>query len=186
MWSPSAGMPVAWQLSVARKALVPRRTVVFTWEQPTRHRTLRLRCRTRNEAVGVGRGLWWPRRTSTSDHVRRGGALEIAGVRLSDRQRVLRRREDSSFRSLEGEGRSPTALLRQGFRVRRWRRVNFLTPLRRPTESDLGESGSPACAGTPLLVLLRHAHRDVVLRYRRALPRRVVLGIALRISSPRA
>jgi hypothetical protein len=66
-----------WQLSVARKALVPRRTVVFTWEQ-TRGITLFVfDARTRNEASESAEGsrgrVVLPRATCS-----RGGALEIA------------------------------------------------------------------------------------------------------------
>ena len=66
-----------WQFSVARKGLVPRRTVVFTWEQARGITLFVFDARTRNEASESAEG--------SSSHVvlrratcARGGALEIA------------------------------------------------------------------------------------------------------------
>ena len=66
-----------WQLSVARKALVPRRTVVFTWEQARGITLFVFDARTRNEAsesAEGSRGHVVLRRATCA----RGGALEIA------------------------------------------------------------------------------------------------------------
>ena len=64
--------------------------------------------------------------------------------------------------------------------------TTFLTPHAQPTESDLGESGSPACAGLPfsfycvMRIATSYFETDV------RCPGVSSLGIALRISSPRA
>jgi hypothetical protein len=66
-----------WQLSVARKALVPRRTVVFTWEQARGITLFVFDARTRNEAsesAEGSRGRVVLRRATCA----RGGAVEIA------------------------------------------------------------------------------------------------------------
>ena len=66
-----------WQLSVARKALVPRRTVVFTWEKARGITLFVFDARTRNEAsesAEGSRGRVVLRRATCA----RGGALEIA------------------------------------------------------------------------------------------------------------
>ena len=66
-----------WQLSVARKALVPRRTVVFTWEQARGITLFVFDARTRNEAsesAEGSRGHVVIRRATCA----RGGAVEIA------------------------------------------------------------------------------------------------------------
>jgi hypothetical protein len=66
-----------WRLSVARKALVPRRTVAFTWKQARGITLFVFDARTRNEAsesAEGSRGHVVLRRATC----KRGGALEIA------------------------------------------------------------------------------------------------------------
>ena len=124
-----------------------------------RHHILRLRCADEKRGVGVGRGISWPCRDSASNVRARSRVGDRRVCR--HRQRVLRRPEDSSFRGLEGDDRSPTAPLRS-------------------------ESGSPACAGLPfsfycvMRIATSYFETDV------RCPGVSSLGIALRISSPRA
>ena len=66
-----------WQLSIARKALAPRRTVVFTWEQARGITFFVFDAQTRNEAsesAEGSRGRVVIRRATCA----RGGVLEIA------------------------------------------------------------------------------------------------------------
>ncbi len=66
-----------WQLSIARKTLVPRRTIFFTWERPRGIALFVFDARTRNEASESAEGSHGHvvLRRATCD---RGGALEIA------------------------------------------------------------------------------------------------------------
>ena len=148
-----------WQLSVARNALAPRRTVVFNWEHARGITLFVFDAQTRNEAsesAEGSRGHVVLRRATCT----RGGAVEIA-VSAAHRQRVLRRLEDSSVRSPEGEDRSPTAPLRGG-------------------------RGAPRARGSPLrfycVMRIATSYFETDVRC----PGVSSLGIALRISSPRA
>jgi len=132
-----------------------------------RHHTLHFRCADEKRGVGVGRGISRSHRASASDVYTRW-LVGDRGIR-SCRQRVLGRREDPGVRGLEDTDRSPTAPLSGT-----------------PTESDVVEEGSPACAGLPssLYCVMRIAtsYFDTDVRC----PGVSSLGIALRISSPRA